>query len=70
MKSQGLDSNFTQYGDSFQFFHWTVSDQAIPISIVNNTKIQYLVLTSRGEASIPVTYLRTFTARTALSKTL
>lgn len=70
MKSQGLDSNFTQYGDSFQFFHWTVSDRANPISIVNNTKIQYLDLTPRVESSIPVTYLRMFSARTALSKTL
>lgn len=36
---------FTQYGDSFQFFHWTMSDQTIPISIAINTKIQYLDLT-------------------------
>lgn len=47
-----------------------MSDQAIPISIAINTKIQYLDLTSRVEALIQHTYLRMFIARTALSKML
>lgn len=54
---------------SFQFFHWTVSDQAIPISTAMNTKIQYLDLTSRVEALIQLTHLRIFIVRTALSRT-
>lgn len=70
IKHQGLDSSFMQYGDSFQFFHWTMSDQAAPISIAINTKILYLDLTSRAKASIQLTYLGMFIVRTALSKTL
>lgn len=67
IKHQGLDSNFTLYGDSFQFFHWTVSDQATPISIAINTKILYLNLTSRAKASIQLTYLGIFIVKTARS---